>query len=274
MRIVVLCSSPYSETGCATAAKLAESGAVPVGALTLPPWDRATIVRKIGQWGWRDSVRFAQSKLLGSKQAVASGVRNPYLASMLSKKGEVIRSLRGAGELYGFPVVSCGNHNSAHAIAQMKQWQPDVAVFTGGSILRWEVLSIPRFGVLNAHLALLPEIRGMSSPEWSLLCNVRLGITVHFMDEGVDTGPILLKREFDTPANCTSLPDLRNRMIAQGIEWIVDVVGQLESACISAVEQNSSEDRQYFVMHDRLKVMAENRLQKLNLGCEKTGSNG
>jgi folate-dependent phosphoribosylglycinamide formyltransferase PurN len=273
MRIVVLCSSPYSETGCATAAKLAESGAVPVGALTLPPWDRATIVRKIGQWGWRDSVRFAQSKLLGSKQAVASGVRNPYLASMLSKKGEVIRSLRGAGELYGFPVVSCGNHNSAHAIAQMKQWQPDVAVFTGGSILRWEVLSIPRFGVLNAHLALLPEIRGMSSPEWSLLRDVRLGITIHFMDEGIDTGPILVRRDFTVPADCNSLADLRNRMIAHGIESIVEVVGQLAGARMSAVPQNSPEDSQYFVMHERLKAQAEKRLRMLNLRSEATRSN-
>jgi folate-dependent phosphoribosylglycinamide formyltransferase PurN len=254
------------------AAKLAESGSIPAGALTLPVWDRRTIVRKIAQWGWRDSVRYAQSKVLGSKQA-ARGVRNPYLADMLAKQGKVLRSLHEAGRLYGFPVVSCGNQNSAHAIGQMKQWRPDLAIFTGGSILRREVLSVPRFGVVNAHLALLPQIRGMSSPEWSLLRDVRLGITIHLMDQGIDTGPILLKHDFDIPSGCRSLTDLRNRMIAQGIELIVDIAGQLAGDRVAGTAQNSSEDSQYFVMHDRLKAQAEKRLQKLNLCCAATRSN-
>ena len=50
------------------------------------------------------------------------------------------------------------------------------------------LLDVPRLGVLNIHLGLLPEIRGMSSPEWSLLNRVPVGITIHYMDAGIDTG--------------------------------------------------------------------------------------
>ncbi len=50
---------------------------------------------------------------------------------------------------------------------------------------------MPRLGILNVHLGLLPEVRGMSSPEWSLLQGVPLGITFHYMDAGIDTGPVL-----------------------------------------------------------------------------------
>ena len=46
MRIVILCSSVYSETACATAVRLAEMGHVPVGALSLSTLDRGTVLRK------------------------------------------------------------------------------------------------------------------------------------------------------------------------------------------------------------------------------------
>jgi methionyl-tRNA formyltransferase len=124
------------------------------------------------------------------------------------------------------------------------------------------LLKIPRLGVLNAHLALLPEIRGMNSPEWSLLYEVPLGVTIHFMDTGIDTGPILLRREFTFP--CESLTDLRNRMIAFGMDLLLEAVAGLEKGTLSAVPQSDRDkDHQFFVMHDRLKVEATRRLQRL-----------
>src|SRR3981081_2523916 len=224
MRVVILCSSPYSETGCAAAARLAQLGYVPVGALSLPSWDRRTLLRKVGQWGLRDSLQYAVSKLSPSKSTVRKQIRNPYLESALRHGDGVFRSLREVARTYGFPVVTCSDQNSPRAVAQLKQWSPDVAIFTGGNILRDQVLKVPRLGILNSHLALLPEIRGMSSPEWSLLCGVPLGITIHFMDSGVDTGPILLRREFAGADGCDSLADLRNKILAEGIELIAEAV--------------------------------------------------
>src|ERR1700730_6598057 len=64
MRIVVLSSSLYSETACAMAARLAESGHIPVGALALSTLDSRTVLRKLGQWGMREVLRYASSKLI------------------------------------------------------------------------------------------------------------------------------------------------------------------------------------------------------------------
>ncbi len=228
MRVVILCSSPYSETGCAVAARLAQVGYAPVGALTLPSWDRGTLLRKVAQWGVRASLHYAVAKLAPGKATNRRQVLNPYLETSLRHGDGLFRSLRDVARAYGFPVVRCGDQNSARAIAQLEQWSPDLAIFAGGSILRDEVLKIPRLGVLNSHLALLPEIRGMSSPEWSLLCGVPLGITIHFMDTGLDTGPILLRREFAGADDCDSLTDLRNRMISEGIELLAEAVAGLD----------------------------------------------
>jgi len=266
MRVVILCSSPYSETGCAVAARLAQLGCVPVGALTLPSWDRTTLVRKFGQWGVRDSLRYAIAKLRPGKPAITKQIRNPYLESALRHRDGVFRSLREVARTHGFPVVTCADQNSQVATAQLKQWSPDVAIFTGGNILRDDVLRVPRLGVINSHLALLPEVRGMSSPEWSLLCKIPLGITVHFMDSGIDTGPILLRREFSSADQCQSLTDLRNRMIAEGIELIAEAVMGLDRGKISPAPQaDRDSDNQFFVMHERLKAEAARRLTKSRL---------
>ena len=277
MRVAILCSSPYSETGCAVAARLAQLGHVPLGALTLPSWDRRTILRKVRQWGLHDSLYYAVAKLSPGKSTIQKQIRNPYLESALRHGDGVFRSVREVARTYGFPVATCSDQNSPRAIAQLEQWSPDLAIFTGGDILRDEVLKVPRLGILNAHLALLPEIRGMSSPEWSLLCGVPLGITIHFMNSGLDTGPILLRREFAGADSCDSLADLRNKMIAEGIELIAEAVAGLDRGMIPAVPQTDREkdrDRQFFVMHERLKAMATRRLKKVRLNPVSGGSNG
>ena len=265
MRVVILSSSSYSETGCAAASRLAELGFIPVGALTLPSWHRATIVRKLGQWGLRDSYRYALAKLSPGKFATENQVRNPYLEKMLKNKDRegIFRSLGEVARHFEFPVATVSDQNSPRAARQLNEWSPDVAIFTGGNILRDELLKVPRLGILNSHLAPLPEIRGMSSPEWSLLHEVPLGITIHFMDSGIDTGPILLRRQFRRAEECNSLVDLRNRMIAEGIDLIAEAVTGLDRGTITAAPQADQEkDHQFFVMHDRLKTLAARRLKE------------
>ncbi len=261
MRIVVLCSSPYSETGCAMAARLAQLGHTPVGANTLPSWDRKTLLRKLGQWGLGESARYAWSKLRPRGNAGTQQTRNPYLEAALRDGEKVFRNLHQVAHTYGFPVMVCADQNSARSIEQLKCWSPDLCVFTGGDILRDSLLSVPRLGVLNAHLALLPEIRGMSSPEWSLLQGVPLGITIHYIDRGIDTGPILVRREFPDGNQFESLTELRNRMIACSIEMTVEAVTLIARGSIEAVPQAERDrDNQYFVMHEALKAQALRRL--------------
>src|SRR5260370_14009662 len=89
MRVAILCSSPYSETGCAVTARLAQLGYVPVGAMTLPSWDRRTLLRKVGQWGLRDSIHYAAAKLAPGKCTLTKQVLNPKLQKALRRGAEV-----------------------------------------------------------------------------------------------------------------------------------------------------------------------------------------
>ena len=275
MRIVVLSSSVYSETGCAMAVRMAESGHVPVGALALSTVNRSTLLRKLGQWGVREVASYARAKLIPRHGDAQPQLRNPYLRPLLKRGEGVFRSLREVAAFYDFPVAVCSDQNAPDSIARLIGWSPDLIIFTGGNILWKRLLDIPRLGVLNVHLGLLPEIRGMSSPEWSLLKNIPAGVTLHYMDEGIDTGPILHRCEFPGVARCESLNDLRNRLIAFGVEKVAEVVDALDRGALSATPQpNIDEDNQFFVMHEWLQARASGQLTKRRQAAVAGTANG
>jgi methionyl-tRNA formyltransferase len=186
---------------------------------------------------------------------------NRYLDPWLKRGDRVFHSLREVAAQAAFPIVLCHDQNSSDCVAQLKTWSPDLIIFTGGNILRRPILDTARLGVVNIHLGLLPEIRGMSTPEWSLLEGVPVGITIHFIDERIDTGPILRRYELPDAERGDSLSDLRNRLIALGVEKIGDVITALDEGEISAQPQPDCEQyKQYFVMHEWLQSQAAKRL--------------
>ena len=263
MRVVILSPSVYSETACAMAVRLAEKGYVPVGALALSALNSGTLLRKLGQWGVRGTVSYACAKVMPQRRDQRPQPHNPYLQPLLKNRSGFVSNLREVAASYGFPVAICSDQNSPDAIARLREWSPDLIVFTGGNILRKPVLAVPRLGILNVHLGLLPEIRGMSTPEWSLLKNVPVGITFHYIDAGIDTGPILQRFEFPDLAACESLSDLRNRLIAFGIEKTGDVVASLDEGKTSLTPQATfNQDCQFFVMHEWLQACAAERLAR------------
>ncbi len=96
---------------------------------------------------------------------------------------------------WDIPLVAVENHNSTVCCEMVKARRPDLIVLGGTRIIRSPVLQIPTRGTLNAHPGLLPRLRGSSSVGWALYKDLPVGSTTHFVDDGVDTGPIILRRE-------------------------------------------------------------------------------
>ena len=78
----------------------------------------------------------------------------------------------------------------------IKDIELDLIVFGGTRIIRGEILDYPKDGVINSHPGLLPDCRGSASPAWSVYHDIPIGSTTHFCDNGIDTGEILLRRDF------------------------------------------------------------------------------
>ncbi len=97
----------------------------------------------------------------------------------------------------GIPVFQPERLRRVEAVEHVRAWAPDLIVVAAyGQILRPSILGIPRLGVLNVHASLLPRWRGAAPVQAALLAGDAVtGVTIMKLDEGMDTGPIMAKRE-------------------------------------------------------------------------------
>ena len=84
-------------------------------------------------------------------------------------------------------------------IEEIKNIKPDfIFVAAYGKILNKEVLDLPKFGSINVHSSLLPKYRGAAPINWSIINGDKTtGVTIMKMDEGMDTGDIILSKEVE-----------------------------------------------------------------------------
>lgn len=102
--------------------------------------------------------------------------------------------------------------------------RPDVVVLAGTGILPAELLSIPAVATLNAHTGLLPWVRGVCPLEHALLRGVPLGVTVHAVDAGIDTGPVVRRLLLPVGDGNEDRISLSRRLEERAIDALVDVV--------------------------------------------------
>lgn len=114
-------------------------------------------------------------------------------------------------------------------IQKLKDLNPDViCVVAYGKLLPQEILEIPRYGCINVHASLLPKYRGAAPIQWAILNGDKVtGVTTMFMDKGMDTGDIILKKEVEIEENETT-GELWDRLALLGGNLLVDTLEQIE----------------------------------------------
>ena len=120
-------------------------------------------------------------------------------------------------------------------------WSPDLMVVAAyGQILPVEVLTIPPLGCLNLHASLLPRHRGASPIQASILAgDAETGMTAMYMDEGLDTGDILLMRKTPIFPNETA-GGLHDRLAGLAPEVLLDSLELLEKGSAPRLPQDSA----------------------------------
>jgi methionyl-tRNA formyltransferase len=167
---------------------------------------------------------------------------------------------------FKIPVLYCKNLNDARVIDTLKQSEPDIVVFTGGGLLRNNVLKNSGDGVLNCHSGVLPHYRGMDVIEWAIFEEHfdRIGITVHFMDNGIDTGDIIQIEKINIE-QCENITHLRNKFEPMMCRLMVNACIDYFEGKRKRIKQNLCDGKQFFMMHPRLKKIAENKMKKVVL---------
>lgn len=110
-----------------------------------------------------------------------------------------------------------------------RSYEADAAIVVAyGRILPAEFLAAPRRGCINVHFSLLPKYRGAAPVNWAIVNGEeKTGVTTMFVEQELDSGPILLQRETTIGPNETT-PDLMARLSEMGADLLGDTLNRLD----------------------------------------------
>jgi methionyl-tRNA formyltransferase len=139
------------------------------------------------------------------------------------------------------PILQPARIKSAEAVAEIQALGPDVIVVMAyGQILPRSVLEIPRIACLNLHASLLPRHRGAAPIQAAIVAgDAESGITVMYMDEGLDTGDVMLQKRLEISANDTG-GSLHDRLGQIAPEALHAALAQLEAGTAPRIPQDSA----------------------------------
>ncbi|MEF3255110.1 MAG: methionyl-tRNA formyltransferase [Deferribacterales bacterium] len=130
--------------------------------------------------------------------------------------------------------------NNFEALEKIKSCEPDfIIVVAYGKILPKELLEIPKFAPINVHFSLLPKYRGAAPVNWAIINGeVEIGVTTMKMDEGLDTGDILLVQKEKIMPKDTTIT-LSERLSQIGADLLMETIFRYND--ITPIPQNHNE---------------------------------
>ena len=131
-------------------------------------------------------------KVFGFKFFIYYSIK--YLLKFFNKNKDV-KYVLGKHKIKIINLKSSVNHDES--IKQLSLYQPDLIVsILGNEIFKKEIISLPKKGIINLHSSLLPKYRGLMPSFWVLKNNEKFtGVSIFYVDEGIDSGPILMQKK-------------------------------------------------------------------------------
>lgn len=132
------------------------------------------------------------------------------------------------------------NINSDEFLSKISIYKSDLFVsMSFNQIFKQDIMSLPRYGIINCHAGRLPFYRGRNILNWVLINDEKeFGITVHYVDSGIDTGDIILQRTFPITDE-DSYSTLLEKAYIECAEILYDAILLFKSGLPEVVKQNT-----------------------------------
>jgi methionyl-tRNA formyltransferase len=155
------------------------------------------------------------------------------------KRGEPMASLAQKKEI---PVFRPGLMKDPQVHDQYLGLKPDLAILAFVTdIIPEKVLNIPSIGTICYHPSLLPRHRGASAINWAIIQgDTRTGLTIFWVDRGIDTGPVLLQKEVGIGPEETTGSLYFNTLFPMGIEAMTEAVNLVKQGIAPRIPQDES----------------------------------
>jgi methionyl-tRNA formyltransferase len=175
--------------------------------------------------------------LLASRHRVVGVLTQP---DRPAGRGRALRAspIKLLAQESGLPLAQPATLKTPEGRAELEAWAPDLLVVVAyGLILPPPVLSLPRLGCVNIHGSLLPRWRGAAPIQRAILAgDAETGVTIMQLDEGLDTGPMLLERRRPIHSHDTA-GDLHDVLSELGAAALAEAVEGLASGTLKARPQ-------------------------------------
>lgn len=166
-----------------------------------------------------------------------------YVISKLSPNKSVLNVLKK----HKIPIVEL-NHGINHleSLKQIKSCAPDLLIsIAGNQIFKKELINLAPKGCINLHSALLPKYRGLMPSFWVLKNNEKeTGVSVFFVDEGIDSGPILVQKRVEIEPSMTQA-DLIRKTKKIGMDSIIEAIELINEGDYQLIPNKESEMTYY-----------------------------
>ena len=195
---------------------------------------------KIGFMGTPDFAVGALEKIIEAGHEVTLVVTQPDKEKGRGKE-LAFSPVKECALKHNIPVFQPVKIRLPENVEELKKYDADVFVVAAfGQILSKEILDMPRFGCINIHASLLPKYRGASPIAWSILNGDKeTGVTIMQMNEGMDTGDILLQKAIAIDKKETT-EGLFDKLMDLGAEMIVEALDKLSKGELTATPQDES----------------------------------
>lgn len=142
---------------------------------------------------------------------------------------------------HGIEVYQPRRIREAECVEKLRQYNADIMVVIAfGQIIPKEILEMVPYGCVNVHASLLPKYRGAAPIQWSIIDGEAVtGVTTMQMDEGLDTGDMLLKTEVPITAEETG-ESLHDKLAKAGAALCVETLAKLQEGSIVLEKQGES----------------------------------
>ena len=186
--------------------------------------------------------------IFGTKFFLRYGMK--YVLNKFNKNKKISHVLRK----HNIPLVSLEkniNHNTS--ITTISNYSPDLLVsIAGNQIFKKPIINLAPKGCLNLHTALLPKYRGLLPTFWVMKNKEKeTGVSVFFVDEGIDSGPILVQKKV-TIGNLTQ-EELIQHTKKIGMDSIIESIQKIQSGNYKLID-NPNEEMSYFSKPKRADV--------------------
>jgi hypothetical protein len=149
------------------------------------------------------------------------------------------------------------------AVSRIGELNLDVGLHKLGAIYREPVIKAFRMGILNPHIGLLPGYRGRNVMEWSLLQGDDVGITVFFIDAGIDTGERIVISEKVDISHCGSIEEAKQYLFELDAEFFRRALERLHSENFE-YGLNDGSGRRHYVMSQLFKGVVQKIIETNN----------